>query len=170
MKEDMRTKKASEFERPSSENAESPANARGRRRGSICYYGFTLGRRRLGNGCLPHASSAEQFAAFRDNVKSTETKPVKAYNAATKRKCRCILRVPGLPADNPQQSEEASHMGSNANHPTNATFLVLCEARGRSARICRGSCSWLCMEIRRESRICNEQLERRTKLCSRWMS
>ncbi|KAJ7144229.1 hypothetical protein C8R44DRAFT_916194, partial [Mycena epipterygia] len=87
-----------------------------------------------GNGCLPgrllqqefhvhyissspHASSAEQFAAFRDHVKSTETKPVKAYNAATKRKCRCILRVPGLPADNPQQSEEASHMGSNANHP-----------------------------------------------------
>ncbi|KAJ7193966.1 hypothetical protein GGX14DRAFT_378462 [Mycena pura] len=87
-----------------------------------------------GNGCLPgrllqqefhvhyissspHASSSEQFAAFRDHVKSTETKPIKAYNAATKRKCRCILRVPGLPADNPQQSEEASHMGSNANHP-----------------------------------------------------
>ncbi|KAJ7775833.1 hypothetical protein B0H14DRAFT_3508393 [Mycena olivaceomarginata] len=65
----------------------------------------------------PHASSAEQFAAFRDHVKSTETKPVKAYNAATKRKCRFILRVPGLPADNPQQSEEASHMGSNANFP-----------------------------------------------------
>ncbi|KAJ6607200.1 hypothetical protein B0H10DRAFT_1956459 [Mycena sp. CBHHK59/15] len=59
----------------------------------------------------PHASSAEQFAAFRDHAKSTETKPVKAYNAATKRKCRFILRVPGLPADNPQQSEEASHMG-----------------------------------------------------------
>jgi hypothetical protein len=87
-----------------------------------------------GNGCLPgrllqqefhvhyissspHASSAEQFAAFRDHVKSTETNPVKAYNAATKRKCQFILRVPGLPADNPQQSEEASHMGSNANHP-----------------------------------------------------
>ncbi|KAJ6563257.1 hypothetical protein B0H10DRAFT_2239490 [Mycena sp. CBHHK59/15] len=87
-----------------------------------------------GNGCLPgrllqqefhvhyvssspHASSAEQFAAFRDHAKSTETKPVKAYNAATKRKCRFILRVPGLPADNPQQSEEASHMGSRANFP-----------------------------------------------------
>ncbi|KAJ7078983.1 hypothetical protein C8R43DRAFT_1092894 [Mycena crocata] len=87
-----------------------------------------------GNGCLPgrllqqefhvhyvssspHASSAEQFTAFRDHTKSTETKPVKAYNAATKRKCRCILRVPGLPADNPQQSEEASHMGSRANFP-----------------------------------------------------
>ncbi|KAJ6600735.1 hypothetical protein B0H10DRAFT_2083083 [Mycena sp. CBHHK59/15] len=65
----------------------------------------------------PHASSVEQFAVFRDNVKSTETKPVKAYNAATKQKCRCILRVPGLPADNPQQSEEALHLGSNANHP-----------------------------------------------------
>ena len=26
-----------------------------------------------------------------------------------------ILRVPALPADNPQQSEEASHMGGNAN-------------------------------------------------------
>ncbi|KAJ7760291.1 hypothetical protein DFH07DRAFT_867863 [Mycena maculata] len=87
-----------------------------------------------GNGCLPgpllqqefhvhyissspHASSAEQFSAFRDHVKSTETTPVKAYNAATKRNSRFILRVPGLPADNPQQSEEASHMGSNANHP-----------------------------------------------------
>ncbi|KAJ7848617.1 hypothetical protein B0H14DRAFT_2582925 [Mycena olivaceomarginata] len=28
-----------------------------------------------------------------------------------------ILRTPGLPADNPQQSEECSHMGSNANFP-----------------------------------------------------
>jgi hypothetical protein len=26
-----------------------------------------------------------------------------------------MLRVPSLPADNPQQSEEASHMGGNAN-------------------------------------------------------
>ncbi|KAK6974686.1 hypothetical protein R3P38DRAFT_3202742 [Favolaschia claudopus] len=58
-----------------------------------------------GNGCLagrllqqefhvhfisssPHASSPEQFAAFRDHVKETETKPVKAYNSATHRKCR----------------------------------------------------------------------------------
>ncbi|KAJ7733552.1 hypothetical protein DFH07DRAFT_780573 [Mycena maculata] len=87
-----------------------------------------------GNGCLPgrllqqefhvhyvssspHASSAEQFAAFRDHAKSTETNPVKCYNAATQRKCRFIIRVPGLPADNPQQSEEASHMGVKANFP-----------------------------------------------------
>ncbi|KAF7374456.1 hypothetical protein MSAN_00329700 [Mycena sanguinolenta] len=87
-----------------------------------------------GNGCLPgrllqqefnihyistspHASSAEQFAAFWDHVKSTEETPIKCYNAATKRRCRCILRTPGLPADNPQQSEEACHMGGNANFP-----------------------------------------------------
>ncbi|KAJ7487204.1 ASST-domain-containing protein [Mycena galericulata] len=65
----------------------------------------------------PHASSAEQFTAFRDQVKSTETEPVHCFNAHTKRKCRIILRTPGLPADNPQQSEEACHMGSNANYP-----------------------------------------------------
>ncbi|KAJ7801161.1 hypothetical protein B0H14DRAFT_3783975 [Mycena olivaceomarginata] len=87
-----------------------------------------------GNGCLPgrllqqeyhvhyvstspHASSAEQFAAFRDQVRSTEKKPVRCYNAATNRVSRFIIRAPGLPADNPQQSEEASHMGSNANYP-----------------------------------------------------
>jgi hypothetical protein len=65
-----------------------------------------------GNGCLPgrllqqefnvhyistspHASSAEQFATFRDHVKSTETEPVKCFNAATKSKCRFIIRTPG---------------------------------------------------------------------------
>jgi hypothetical protein len=87
-----------------------------------------------GNGCLPgrllqqefhvhfvcsspHASSAEQFAAFRDDIKATEKKPVKCFNAATRRKAAIIVRAPGLPADNPQQSEECSHMGSNANFP-----------------------------------------------------
>ncbi|KAJ7790376.1 hypothetical protein B0H14DRAFT_3115559 [Mycena olivaceomarginata] len=87
-----------------------------------------------GNGCLPgrllqqefhvhyistspHATSAKQFATFRNHVKSTETEPVKCFNAATKCTCRFIIRAPGLPADNPQQSEEASHMGENANYP-----------------------------------------------------
>ncbi|KAJ6548781.1 hypothetical protein B0H19DRAFT_1211584 [Mycena capillaripes] len=64
----------------------------------------------------PHASSAEQFATFRDQVKSTETEPVRCFNAHTKRKCRVILRAPGLPADNPQQSEEACHMGEKETH------------------------------------------------------
>ncbi|KAJ7834766.1 hypothetical protein B0H14DRAFT_3087587 [Mycena olivaceomarginata] len=87
-----------------------------------------------GNGCLPgrllqqefhihyistspHASSAEQFATFRDHVKSTEKEPVKCFNAASKRNCCFIIRTPGLTGDNPQQSEEASHMGGNANYP-----------------------------------------------------
>ncbi|KAJ7765113.1 hypothetical protein B0H14DRAFT_3510260 [Mycena olivaceomarginata] len=87
-----------------------------------------------GNGCLPgrllkqefnihyistspHAFSAEQFSTFRDHVQSTEKEPIKCYNAVMKRCCRCILRTPGLPADNPQQSEESCHMGSNANFP-----------------------------------------------------
>ncbi|KAJ7230002.1 hypothetical protein GGX14DRAFT_344444 [Mycena pura] len=65
----------------------------------------------------PHASSAEQFAAFRDHVKATENDPVRCFNAGTGCKCRFIIRAPGLPADNPQQSEEASHMGANANYP-----------------------------------------------------
>ncbi|KAJ7838296.1 hypothetical protein B0H14DRAFT_3700910 [Mycena olivaceomarginata] len=76
-----------------------------------------------GNGCLPGPLLQQefhihyQFATFRDHVRSTEEAPVKCYNAVTKRSCRFILRTPGLPADNPQQSEEASHMGSNANFP-----------------------------------------------------
>ncbi|KAJ7343257.1 hypothetical protein DFH08DRAFT_915165 [Mycena albidolilacea] len=65
----------------------------------------------------PNASSAEQFSTFRDHVKITEKEPVQCYNAATNRICRFIIRTPGLPADNPQQSEEASHMGCNSNFP-----------------------------------------------------
>ncbi|KAJ7823351.1 hypothetical protein B0H14DRAFT_2598002 [Mycena olivaceomarginata] len=87
-----------------------------------------------GNGCLPgrllqqeyhvhyistspNASSAEQFSTFRDHVKSTEKNPVKCFNAVTKRNSRFILRTPGLTGDNPQQSDEASHMGGNTNFP-----------------------------------------------------
>ncbi|KAJ6533000.1 hypothetical protein B0H19DRAFT_1213998 [Mycena capillaripes] len=72
-----------------------------------------------GNGCLPGRMLQQEFhfSAFRDHVKSTEEEPVRCYNAATNRMCRFIIRVPGLPADNPQQSEEASHIGGNANLP-----------------------------------------------------
>ncbi|KAJ7867689.1 hypothetical protein B0H14DRAFT_3587901 [Mycena olivaceomarginata] len=65
----------------------------------------------------PNASSAEQFSTFRDHVKSTEKNPVKCFNAVTKRNSRFILRTPGLTGDNPQQSDEASHMGGNTNFP-----------------------------------------------------
>ncbi|KAK0430360.1 hypothetical protein EV421DRAFT_1893571 [Armillaria borealis] len=63
----------------------------------------------------PHATSPEQFSALRNQVKDTEINPVHCFNAHTKRPCRFILRVPALPADNPQQSEEASHIGGNGN-------------------------------------------------------
>ncbi|KAJ7062516.1 hypothetical protein C8F01DRAFT_986105 [Mycena amicta] len=63
----------------------------------------------------PNATSPEQFSALKEQIQATETEPIRCFNAHTGRKCRAILRVPGLPADNPQQSEEASHMGGNAN-------------------------------------------------------
>ncbi|KAL4261149.1 hypothetical protein AB1N83_008369 [Pleurotus pulmonarius] len=63
----------------------------------------------------PHATSPEQFSAVIDHIKSTHTEPIQCYNAHTHNPCRVVLRLPGLPADNPQQSEEASHMGGNAN-------------------------------------------------------
>ncbi|KAF7314261.1 hypothetical protein MKEN_00898700 [Mycena kentingensis (nom. inval.)] len=62
-----------------------------------------------------HASSAEQMAAFRDQIKSTETKPIRCYNVHTQRKTAVVLRALVLPGDNPQQSEDASHIGCNAN-------------------------------------------------------
>ncbi|PBK86015.1 hypothetical protein ARMGADRAFT_1047955 [Armillaria gallica] len=62
-----------------------------------------------------HTTSPEQFSALRDQVKDTEINPVRCFNAHTKWPCRFILRVPALPADNPQQSEEASHIGGNGN-------------------------------------------------------
>ncbi|KAJ6631043.1 hypothetical protein B0H10DRAFT_2321221 [Mycena sp. CBHHK59/15] len=63
----------------------------------------------------PHAGSPEQFSAIKEQIQATHTDPIPCYNAETHRNCRVILRVPSLPADNPQQSEEASHMGGNAN-------------------------------------------------------
>ncbi|KAJ6625670.1 hypothetical protein B0H10DRAFT_1782828, partial [Mycena sp. CBHHK59/15] len=63
----------------------------------------------------PHATSPEQFSAIKEQIQATHTDPIQCYNAETHRNCHVILRVPGLPADNPQQSEEASHMGGNSN-------------------------------------------------------
>lgn len=53
--------------------------------------------------------------ASQSHSSKTHQEPIQCFNADTKRKASVILRVPGLPADNPQQSEEASHMGGNAN-------------------------------------------------------
>ncbi|KAJ6583705.1 hypothetical protein B0H10DRAFT_1833406, partial [Mycena sp. CBHHK59/15] len=63
----------------------------------------------------PHATSPEQFSAVKDQIQATHKNPIPCYNADTGRNCRVILRARSLPADNPQQSEEASHMGGNTN-------------------------------------------------------
>jgi hypothetical protein len=83
----------------------------------------------------PYATSPEQFSALKEQIKyyssmhhgnhnvadrfivcsATHSDPIRCFNAQTKRNCCVILRVPTLPADNPQQSEESSHMGGNAN-------------------------------------------------------
>ncbi|KAJ3978510.1 hypothetical protein F5890DRAFT_1422552, partial [Lentinula detonsa] len=65
----------------------------------------------------PNATPLEQFRSLRDEIREIERNPIRCYNAATGRACRVILRIPVLPADNPAQSEEASHMGGNSNHP-----------------------------------------------------
>jgi hypothetical protein len=46
---------------------------------------------------------------------ATHKDPIHCFKADTHTTVRVMLRVPYLPADNPQQSEEASHMGGNAN-------------------------------------------------------
>ncbi|TRM55830.1 hypothetical protein BD626DRAFT_622186, partial [Schizophyllum amplum] len=65
----------------------------------------------------PNATSPEQFAAIRDQINASQTNPIKCYNADTHRNCAVIVRCPALPADNPQQAEEASHIGGNGNCP-----------------------------------------------------
>ncbi|KAF9062502.1 hypothetical protein BDP27DRAFT_1385124 [Rhodocollybia butyracea] len=63
----------------------------------------------------PNATSPEQFSAVKEMIKKTHQEPIICYNAVTKCMCGARLRVPGLPANNPQQAEEASHAGGNAN-------------------------------------------------------
>jgi hypothetical protein len=48
--------------------------------------------------------------------RSTHTEPVRTYNAETERPCGFRLNVPDGPADNPQQAEEASHIGHQGNY------------------------------------------------------
>ncbi|KAJ4492105.1 hypothetical protein C8J55DRAFT_533997 [Lentinula edodes] len=63
----------------------------------------------------PNATSPEQFSALKDMINDTHQHPVICYNAETRRMCGVRLHVPTLPADNPQQAEEACHAGGNAN-------------------------------------------------------
>ncbi|KAF8488776.1 hypothetical protein JB92DRAFT_3249859 [Gautieria morchelliformis] len=63
----------------------------------------------------PHASTPEQFEAVLEMVRGTQHKPPRTYNSHSHRLCKFRIAVPGLPADNPQQSEECSHIGPSGN-------------------------------------------------------
>ncbi|PBK70286.1 hypothetical protein ARMSODRAFT_987954 [Armillaria solidipes] len=63
----------------------------------------------------PHATALEQLAMVTKHIKSTHLEPVESFNAATGHPCRFRLQIPDFPADNPQQSEEVSHIGHQGN-------------------------------------------------------
>ncbi|KAJ7939128.1 hypothetical protein B0H13DRAFT_1850862 [Mycena leptocephala] len=64
----------------------------------------------------PHAGALEQLKVVVDQVKSTHLKPLRTYNADSLRPCGFRLNVPDGPADNPEQAEEASHIGHQGNY------------------------------------------------------
>lgn len=53
---------------------------------------------------------------YYSKIRSTHANPIHCFKADTQSRVRVIIRVQNLPGDNPQQSEEASHMGGSANH------------------------------------------------------
>ncbi|KAJ6532308.1 hypothetical protein DFH09DRAFT_1044141 [Mycena vulgaris] len=64
----------------------------------------------------PHAGALEQLKVVVNQVKSTHYKPVRTYNVDEGRPCGFRLNIPDGPADNPQQAEEASHIGHQGNY------------------------------------------------------
>ncbi|KAJ3978496.1 hypothetical protein F5890DRAFT_1397533, partial [Lentinula detonsa] len=68
-------------------------------------------------GSSQQASATEMLGSVMKQVKATHANPVHCYNAATRRYYRFRIQVPYLPADNPQQSEECSHIGHNGSFP-----------------------------------------------------
>ncbi|KAE9385751.1 hypothetical protein BT96DRAFT_1006762 [Gymnopus androsaceus JB14] len=79
-------------------------------------------------GSSQQVSATEMLGSVMKQVESTHANPIRCYNAATGRYCRFRIQVPYLPADNPQQSEECSHIGHNG------TFLCrVCHVGGTYA-------------------------------------
>ncbi|KAJ7683329.1 hypothetical protein B0H17DRAFT_1137819 [Mycena rosella] len=64
----------------------------------------------------PNACALEQLKVVTEQLKSTHVTPVQCYNANTGRPCGFRANVPDGPADNPQQAEEASHIGHQGNY------------------------------------------------------
>ncbi|KAJ7228353.1 hypothetical protein GGX14DRAFT_530186 [Mycena pura] len=68
-------------------------------------------------GASQHVTTAELCTVLRDFVQGTEKEPIICYNVHTRREAAVILCVHDMDADNPQQSEEASHIGCNGSCP-----------------------------------------------------
>ncbi|KAK7472847.1 hypothetical protein VKT23_000954 [Stygiomarasmius scandens] len=66
-------------------------------------------------GTSQHVSAPEMLGAVMSQVEATHTTPTRCHNASTNRPCSFQIQVPFLPADNPQQSEECSHVGHHGN-------------------------------------------------------
>ncbi|SJK99923.1 uncharacterized protein ARMOST_03234 [Armillaria ostoyae] len=62
-----------------------------------------------------NASALEQLQVITNQVSTTHVKSVQTYNAITQHSCSFQLCIPDLPADNPQQAKEASHIGHQRN-------------------------------------------------------
>ncbi|KAF9065612.1 hypothetical protein BDP27DRAFT_1424693 [Rhodocollybia butyracea] len=65
------------------------------------------------NPHFPHSSSLEQFVALCNNFK--DDKWITTYDSKLEEEILIQLKLHFLPADNPQQSETASHIGVNGN-------------------------------------------------------
>ncbi|KAF8505214.1 hypothetical protein JB92DRAFT_3084144 [Gautieria morchelliformis] len=63
----------------------------------------------------PEATTPEQFEAVKEVILKSQKSPPRVFHVHTQRMCKFRLVLPGLPADNPQQSEEASHIGPGGN-------------------------------------------------------
>ncbi|KAG8914101.1 hypothetical protein FRC01_004225 [Tulasnella sp. 417] len=59
----------------------------------------------------PHASVVEQMAAAVQQIRENNKNPARSFNPVTCTYCRVIIEIECLPGDNPQQSEETSHIG-----------------------------------------------------------
>ncbi|EJD47400.1 hypothetical protein AURDEDRAFT_62361, partial [Auricularia subglabra TFB-10046 SS5] len=57
-----------------------------------------------------HASAAEQFSALKSQINGTHSTPTVCFNAATQSECMFRLVAEGFLGDNPQQSDDCSHM------------------------------------------------------------
>ncbi|KAF8513305.1 hypothetical protein JB92DRAFT_2830448 [Gautieria morchelliformis] len=71
----------------------------------------------------PEATTPEQFEAVKEVILETQQCPLRVFHAHTRRMCKFRLVLPGLPADNPQQLEEASHIRPSGNCKCQRCFV-----------------------------------------------